>query len=190
MFARRLPGRRRRAGPAEKLFPIAGTEFPTLREPWRLGEPTSVMGTEGVQQRVARAGAWLFAVGLLTGVWVAVVFTERVVVPIPRLALAAHLNGLLGGLWLIAVAATLDRMRYGVAGRRRLALLVVVATWGNWLITLLASGLGVRGLEFTGDPRNNAVALLLQVFVVIPSLLGAFAWAWGFGGPPRARDLL
>ena len=146
-------------------------------------------GTEVLQQRVARSGAWLFAVGLLTGAWVAVVFTERIVVPIPRLALAAHLNGLLGGLWLIAVAATLDRMRYGLGGRRRLALLVVVATWANWLVTLVASGLGVRGLEFTGDVRDNAIAILLQVFVVIPALLGAFAWAWGFGGPPRADNL-
>ena len=146
-------------------------------------------GTEALRHRVARSGGWLFAVGLLTGVWAAVVLTERVVVPIPRLALAAHLNGILGGLWLIAVAATLDRMRYGLAGRRRLGLLVIVATWANWLVTLIASELGVRGLEFTADPRNNAIAILLEVFVVIPSLLGAFAWAWGFGGPPRADNL-
>lgn len=147
------------------------------------------MGTDGLQHRVARAGAWLFAVGLLTGVWAAVVLTEKVVVPIPRLALAAHLNGLLGGLWLIAVASTLGRLRYGLTGRRRLALIVMVATWANWLITLVASVLGVRGLEYTADARNNAVAVLLQILVVVPSLVGAFAWAWGFGGPPRARDL-
>ena len=147
------------------------------------------MGTEGLQHRVARAGAWLFAVGLVTGLWAAVVLTEKVVVAIPRLALAAHLNGLLGGLWLIAVAATLDRLRYGLVGRRRLALVVILATWANWLITLVASGLGVRGLEYTADVSNNAVAVLLQLLVVLPSLVGAVAWAWGFGGPPRARDL-
>ncbi len=146
------------------------------------------MSTELLQHRVARAGAWLFAVGLLTGVWVAVVFTEKIVVAIPRLALAAHLNGILGGLWLVAVAATLDRMRYGLAGRRRLARVVILATWANWLITLIASTLGVRGLEYTTDARNNAIAVLLEVFVVAPSLLGAFAWAWGFGGPPHVRD--
>jgi hypothetical protein len=139
--------------------------------------------------RTARAGAWLFAVGMLTGVWAGVVLTEKVVVAIPRLALAAHLNGILGGLWLIAVAATLDRMRYGLAGRRRLAIIVAVAAWANWLITLIASGLGVRGLEYTADARNNAIAALLQLFVVLPSLLAAFAWAWGFGGQARPRDL-
>jgi hypothetical protein len=80
-------------------------------------------------------------------------------------------------------------MRYGLAGRLRLARLVVLATWANWLITLVASVLGVRGLEYTADARNNAIAVLLELFVVAPSLLGALAWAWGFGGPPRPRDL-
>jgi hydroxylaminobenzene mutase len=137
-----------------------------------------------------RAGAWLFAIGLVTGLWAAAVLTGQVVVPIPRLALAAHLNGILGGLWLIAVAATLDRLRYGLAGRHRLAMLVVVATWANWLITLLASGLGVRGLEYTTDARNNVIAFLLQVFVVLPSLAAGGAWAWGLGGPRRHRGEL
>ena len=148
------------------------------------------MGTERLQHQVARAGAWLFAIGLATGLWAGVVLTEKVVVPIPRLALAAHLNGLLGGLWLIAVGATLDRMRYGLAGRRRLAVLIGLATWANWLITLIASVLGVRGLEYTGDVRNNAIAALLQLFVVVPSLVAAFAWAYGFGGPERHRNLV
>jgi (hydroxyamino)benzene mutase len=150
----------------------------------------TILGTDGLRHLVARAGAWLFAVGLATGLWAGVVLTGAVTVPIPRLALAAHLNGILGGLWLIAVAATLDRLRYGLAGRRRLALAVLVATWANWLITLIASVLGVRGLEYTSDLRNNAIAVLLEVFVVLPSLVAAFVWAWGFGGPPRARGEL
>src|SRR5215510_2813273 len=144
-----------------------------------------ILGTDSLQHRVAQAGAWLVAAGLLTGFWAAVVLTEKIVVPIPRLALGAHLNGLLGGLWLIAVALTLDRMRYGLRGRRRLATLVVLAAWANWLITLAASGLGVRGLEYTGSVRNDAIAGLLQLFVVVPSLAGALVWAWGFGGTPR-----
>jgi hypothetical protein len=147
------------------------------------------MGTERLQHRVAQVGAWLFAVGLLTGLWAGVVLTGTIVVPIPRLALAAHLNGLLGGLWLIAVAATLERMRYGLTGRRRLAALTALAAWANWLITLIASGLGVRGLAYTGDARNDAIAVLLQLFVVVPSLLAACAWAYGFGGSGR-RDHL
>ena len=141
------------------------------------------MADESLSRRLAWAGAWLFAVGMVTGVWAAIVLTERVVVQLPRLALAAHLNALLGGLWLIAVAATVDMLRYGPIGRRRLAWVVIVPAWGNWLITLIASILGVTGLEYTrGDPTNNAVAALLHSVVVLPSLVGAAAWAWGLGG--------
>lgn len=59
---------------------------------------------------------------------------------------------------------TLDTLRYGETGRRRLAWVVTVPAWGNWLITLIASVLGVTGLEYTrGDMANNAVAALLQL---------------------------
>ena len=134
-----------------------------------------------LSRQLAQAGAWLFAAGMITGLWAAAVLTERVAVPIPRLALAAHLNGILGGLWLIAVAWTIPLLRYGDRGLGRLTALVAVAAWANWLITLAASVLGVRGLEYTGNGANDAVALLLQLFVVLPSLIGAVAWAWGFG---------
>jgi len=142
-----------------------------------------VTHTDALRHRLARSGAWLFAIGLLTGLWAGAVLTGQVTVPVPRLALAAHLNGLLGGLWLIAVASTLDRMRYGIAGRSRLAMATALPAWANWLITLIASCLGVRGLQYTADLSNNLVALLLQSLVVIPALVAAFAWAWGFGGP-------
>jgi hydroxylaminobenzene mutase len=140
------------------------------------------MDADPLRRRLARAGAWLFAVGMVTGLWVAAVLTETVTIAIPRLALAAHLNALLGGLWLIAVASTLDMLRYGPTGRARLAWVVTVPAWANWLITLIASGLGVTGLAYTGDTANDAIAALLHSLVVLPSLVGAGAWAWGLGG--------
>lgn len=144
------------------------------------------MSDQALRADLARAGAWLFAAGMVTGLWAAVVLTETVKVPIPRLALAAHLSAILGGLWLIALGSTIDHLRYAERGRRRLARLIVLAAWANWAITLVASLLGVRGLEYTRDVANNTVALLLQLFVVLPSLVGAAAWAWGFGGLPAA----
>jgi (hydroxyamino)benzene mutase len=140
------------------------------------------MDDDRLRRRLAWAGAWLFAVGMVTGLWAAAVLTEKVTVSIPRLALAAHLNALLGGLWLIAVASTMDMLRYGPIGRVRLAWVVTVPAWGNWLITLIASVLGVTGLEYTRDTANNAIAALLHSLVVLPSLVGAGAWAWGLGG--------
>lgn len=137
---------------------------------------------DSLRQALLRAGAWLFAFGLLTGLWAGVVLTGKVHVAFPRLALGAHLTAMLGGLWLFALGWSLDFLRYGLRGQRRLAWLIGTSVWANWSVTLVASALGVRGLEYTRDPLNNTVAALLDLFVVAPALVGAFAWAWGFGG--------
>jgi short subunit fatty acids transporter len=47
-------------------------------------------------------------------------------------------------------------------------------------VTLIASFFGVNGLEYTGARANDVVAFLLQTLVVIPTLIGAGLWAWGF----------
>jgi hydroxylaminobenzene mutase len=117
---------------------------------------------------------------MLTGLWTAAALTGKVKVGIPHLALAAHLNAVIGGLWLIAFASTLPHLSLSERGKHRLALLVLVAAYGNWLVTLLASVLGARGLEFTGDHANDTIAALLQIVVVLPTLVACGGWAWGF----------
>lgn len=138
-----------------------------------------------LRKRLAAAGAILFLVGMVTGLWAAAALTDLVHVGIPHLALAAHLNGLLGGLWLVAVAWTFDFLSYDVKGLRRLAYAVAVAAWGNWLVTLIASFFGVNGLQYTGQRANDVIAFLLQTLVVIPTLIGAGLWAWGFKGKAK-----
>ena len=134
------------------------------------------------QKRLAMAGALLFLLGMLTGLWSAAALTGKVRVGIPHLALAAHLNGLLGGLWLIAVAWTFQFLRYSERGLRRLAVAVAVPAWANLIVTLIASFLGVNGLEYTGQRANDIVAILLQASVVLPTLIASGFWVYGFGG--------
>ncbi len=133
-------------------------------------------------KKLAAAGALLFFIGMITGIWAAAVLTGKVVVGMPRLALAAHLNGLLGGLWLLAVAWSLQFLHYGEKGLRRLALGVAVPAYANWLVTLVASFLGVNGLDYTDNLANNVIAGLLQSLVVLPTLIASGFWAWGFKG--------
>ena len=125
-------------------------------------------------------GAWLIAVSMVTGLWTAAALTQKFGVGDGKLALAAHLNALIGGLWLIAVAWSLDYLSYGDMGRRRIAWLLTLSVWANWLVTLIASFLKVNGLDYNSDPKNNAIAFLLQTLVVLPALVGAIAWALGF----------
>lgn len=139
--------------------------------------------TTSLSKCLAGAGALLFFIGMLTGLWSGAALTGKVVVAIPHLALAAHLNALLGGLWLIAVAWTFQFLHYGEKGLRRLAIAVAVPAWANWLVTLVASFLGVNGLAYNDNKANNVIAFLLQALVVLPTLVSAGFWAWGF----RAR---
>lgn len=141
------------------------------------------MNENPLRKRLAAAGALLFFVGMATGIWAAAALTGKVAVGLPRMALAAHLNGLLGGLWLLAVAWSFEFLRYGGRGLRRLALGVAVPAYANWLVTLVASFIGVNGLEYTGQRSNDVIAFLLQTLVVLPTLVASAFWAWGF----RAR---
>ncbi len=144
--------------------------------------------TAELQRRLAGSGALLYAIGIFTGLWSAAALTGAVKVGIPHLALATHLNGILGGLWIVAVAWTLPWLRFTEVGRKRVGLLVVISAYANWLVTLLASLLGVDGLAYSHDLANNTIAALLQGLVVAPALAGSFGWAWGFfrkpGSPP------
>jgi len=137
------------------------------------------------RQRTAASGAFLFAVGMFTGLWSGIALAGKVKVAIPHLALAAHLNALFGGLWLIALAFTLPMLSYGETGKKRLILATSIPAYGNWFVTLIASFLGVTGLDFIGEPKNDVIAALLLAVVVAPSLVATVAWAWGFRKPAR-----
>jgi hydroxylaminobenzene mutase len=140
--------------------------------------------TSELQRWVAGCGALLLAIGMVTGIWSGIALAGVVTVPIPRLALAAHLNCILGCFWLLGFAFTLPMLSYGTVGKRRLSRLIVLPAYANWLVTLGASVVGVRGLVFTGEHANDVVAALLLAFVVGPSLVASGAWAWGFWRRP------
>ncbi len=120
---------------------------------------------------------------MVTGVWAGIALSGKIVVAIPHLALAAHLNALLGCFWLLAFSFTLPMLSYGLPAKERLAWLQVIPNYGNWFVTLIASFLGVRGLAFTGNFANDVIAGALIAIVVVPALVGTFAWAWGFRKP-------
>lgn len=135
-----------------------------------------------IRKSLAKAGAVLFFVGMLTGLWSAAALSGTVVVPLPRVALVAHLNALLGGLWLLAVAWSFEFLHYSERGLRRLAIGVAIPAWSNWFVTLIASFLGVTGLTYTGHRANDIIAFLLQALVVLPTLVACAFWVWGFRG--------
>src|ERR1043165_3916506 len=133
-----------------------------------------------IRKRLSFAGALLFLIGMATGIWSAAAITQKFGVGEPKLALAAHLNALLGGLWLLVAAWSFQFLHYSARGLRRLSVALAAPAWANWLITLIASFLGVNGLDYTGHRANDVIPFLLQTLVVLPTLIVCGSWAWGF----------
>jgi hydroxylaminobenzene mutase len=140
--------------------------------------------TTAVQRSLARAGAALLLLGLLTGFYISAAMGQRIAVDVHS-AVAAHLNAFLGAFWMFAVAWSMPLLRFGTAGRRRLAVGVAVPNYANWVITLVKAALHVSGVDVSTNPLNNAVLAALTLFVVLPSLAAAGAWLYGFTAPRR-----
>jgi hypothetical protein len=134
-----------------------------------------------LQRRTAAAGAGLLVLAFGTGVLLASAMTKSVDADVHEIV-AAHLNAVLGCLWLAALAFTLPLLRYGNVGKRRLVLATALPAYANWLVTVVKAFLHVAGVGLTGDHANDAVFGVLSVCVVIPSFGAAIAWTYGLLG--------
>jgi hydroxylaminobenzene mutase len=130
---------------------------------------------------LALASAWLVLLGFLTGIYVAQAMTGKIPAD-PRVALASHLNALLGAFLMLGVAVTLPLLRYGAVGQRRLAWAFIGSNYANWIVTAVKAWVHVAGVDMNADATNNAVFAVLGATVVVPSLIGAAAWVYGFYG--------
>ncbi|HVE88005.1 MAG TPA: hypothetical protein VND93_34345 [Myxococcales bacterium] len=134
---------------------------------------------------LARSGAGLVLLGLLTGLLAGVAMSGKLSGMDGRILLGAHLASLMGAFFIFALAWSQPLLRLGEQGRTRLAWAVIVSNYANWLITTVKSGFGVHGIDLSSDPANNAVFGALTVLVVLPGLGGAAVWVWSLGAGPR-----
>ncbi len=158
---------------APHLAPPPSPEAPAV------SSPSVSAGPLPAARRMAHAAAWLMLLGLLTGVYVSSAMTGKVPAD-PHMALAAHLNALMGCFFLLGVAWTLPMLHYGPVGQQRLAWVVIVANYANWAVTCVKAWLRVAGVDFIGEPANDAIFVTLTATVVLPALGAAGAWVYGF----------
>lgn len=159
--------------PAPHLAPPSSPETPPT------AQPAAASGPLPAARLMAHAAAWLMLIGLLTGGYVSSAMTGKVPAD-PHIALAAHLAALMGTFFLLGVAWTLPMLRYGPVGQQRLAWLVIVANFANWLVTCVKAWLHVSGVDFIGQAANDAIFVTLTITVVLPALAAAGAWVYGF----------
>ena len=153
-----------------------------------------------LQSLLVANGALVFLLGMVAGFPFAFVILGKIVLwPIPgslvwtlpgdvRAWRMAHLEGILNGLTLIAVAAVAPRLRLGDRAQRWLAWSLIVTAWGNIIASLIGPTFGGRGLELTERTANN-VMYVLFVIAIVAILLAMTLVAWGALRAARAgRD--
>lgn len=135
-------------------------------------------------RRLAFAAALLFFIGGLNGIPLALAMTGKLAAD-PEALIGAHLNSFLGSLWLLGLGWSLKFVSLKESATKLLIGATLISAYGNWIVTTIKAFLHVKGVEFNDDGANNIIAAALQLFVVVPTLIGGGLWVWGLKG---ARD--
>jgi len=148
------------------------------------GEPDS-FDREGIEMKASNRklmwhGMFLFLLGLLTG-FAETRFANQ------RMGLAAHLEGVMNGTFLVALGAIWNEVRLPARPKTIGYCLALSGTYGNWLVTTLAAIFGtaalspITGAGHSGLPWQESLVTLGFLFVGV-TIIGATLFAlWGLG---------
>lgn len=101
------------------------------------------------RRRLIWHGMFLFLLGLLTG------FVEQNFAN-PRMGLAAHLEGVMNGTFLVALGAVWTTVRLSPRSTRAAYWCALYGTYANWAVTLLAAIFGTAAMSpITAVGRNG-----------------------------------
>ena len=133
---------------------------------------------EDTKRRLLWHGMFLFLLGLLTG------FLEQKFSN-PRMGLAAHLEGLMNGIFLLALGAVWQEVRLSARYKGVAYWLALLGTYGNWVVTSLAAALGTGALSpitaagHSAPPWQETAVSLGFVFVGL-TIIGCSVFVlWG-----------
>jgi (hydroxyamino)benzene mutase len=137
---------------------------------------------EGTNRRLMWHGMCLFLLGLLTG------FAEPLFANV-RMGLAAHLEGLMNGIFLIALGAVWLEVRLSPTMKAVAFWTALFGTYANWLITSLAAVFGtaalspITGAGHSGKPWQESFVTIGFLSVGIAIVASSAIVLWGL----RAR---
>jgi hydroxylaminobenzene mutase len=119
---------------------------------------------EDTKRRLAWHGMALFLLGLVTGL-VEANFQN------PRMGLAAHLEGVMNGTFLVALAAIWLNVKLSVRQQAVVLWSVLYGTYANWAVTTLAAIFGTAALSPITGASHSALpwqeALVTAGFVTV-----------------------
>ncbi len=134
--------------------------------------------TGGANRRLMFHGMLLFILGLLTG------FAEHSFANV-RMGLAAHLEGLMNGTFLLALGAIWPHVRLSPRAAAIAFWTVLYGTYFNWLVTVLAAVFGtaalspITGVGHTGLPWQESLVTAGFMSVGIVIVFASVLVLWG-----------
>lgn len=133
------------------------------------------------RRRLFWHGILLFLLGLITGL-----VEQRV--RNPRMGLAAHLEGLMNGTFLLALGGAWSEVRLSSRAAAVAFGSALYAAYANWVVTTLAAVLGTAAMTpltsggFKGEQWQEILVTLGFVSVGVAMLVSCFLFLRGFRG--------
>jgi len=133
---------------------------------------------EFTNRRLMWHGMFLFLIGLLTG------FAEQHFAN-ERMGLAAHLEGVMNGTFLVALGAIWNEVRLSSRSRAIAYWVALCGTYGNWLVTTLAAIFGtaalspITGAGHSGLPWQETLVTVGFMIVAVTIIATAIFVLWG-----------
>ncbi|AMO76209.1 MULTISPECIES: hypothetical protein [Pseudomonas] len=135
----------------------------------------------GVNRRLLWHGLLLLLLGLLTGLVEAQLSN-------PRMALAAHLEGILNGLLLLALGAIWGEVALSRRWQGVTFCALLYGAYANWAFTLLAAVFGTAAMSpvtaagHSGEPWQELLVTLGFVSVGLAIIVAIGLLLWGLRG--------
>ena len=135
------------------------------------------MRNEQTSRRLIILGIVLFLAGLVTGF----------IIPLlenPRVGLSSHLEGVMNGMFLIALGAIWPRLGLSAVAGRIAFVLLVFGTFANWLATLLAGIWGTGAMmpiaasDRAGTSLQEASVSLLLITLSLAMVAACLMCLW------------
>jgi hydroxylaminobenzene mutase len=133
---------------------------------------------ESTNRRLMWHGMFLFLIGLLTG------FAEQHFAN-TRMGLAAHLEGVMNGTFLLALGAAWNEVRMSSRTKAIAYWTALCGTYGNWFVTTLAAVFGtaalspITGAGHSGQPWQENVVTLGFLLIGTTIIAAAVLVLWG-----------
>jgi (hydroxyamino)benzene mutase len=133
---------------------------------------------EGTNRRLMWHGMFLFLLGLFTG------FAEKHFANM-RMGLAAHLEGVMNGIFLVALGAVWTDVRLMPRAKAIAYWTALFGTYGNWLVTTLAAAFGtaalspITGAGHSGESWQESLVTVGFLTVGVTIIASSVLVLWG-----------